>query len=414
VNQVYKAVTADLVESDKGDTPRSATFCISSGRVDRSFDRVNVHGIDTRNWEKSGAIWMAIHSSGSKWPIGTSINPVTKKLDFWVSGDKAYAKVHFDLTDPEAVTAAKKIARGLCKHASIAFLGLPHAEAKQNVYGGMDYHRIELTEVSAVPIPDNTDAELVAVHKGWAPPAITSPPIVNAASPVASGHAALAMTGLLQAQRRNAEAKHLCRALAQHSGTATAFLAEQKSLWRAADGGQKATLAVVLDKHADIFNRAKSVAYDIEGGPKTTHQWDASTGDGDVAFADINDPYAAAKYMRAHSTAARKWIDQRKGDWMDDPKLAKLMTTADVLHKYIERSLSDLLDQGDDNDDAIVEKAEASPGEEGEVEAGRVPDFNSPYGADPTADLDEPEDYDSDMDDDPSTSEIQARYRTNY
>jgi hypothetical protein len=164
-------------------TPASAVFCISDPTIpaDRDGDWVNTEGLHFDNYKKAGAPVFFDHQK-NPYPIGSSIDPDTGKLDIWTdSKGRLLARVHFDMHDPTAKFIAGKVHRGFLKGASVAFLPIsasPKSE-RSNLMPrqGHNFMEADVTEWSICGIGSNPNAVLAdapeAVRKqlypGWPP-----------------------------------------------------------------------------------------------------------------------------------------------------------------------------------------------------------------------------------------------------
>jgi hypothetical protein len=167
-----------LVDADgvRSCGPGSATFVVTTRAQDRDFDIVEPRGLDFGNWIKAGAPWFLFHQQ-HPWPIGTSINPETGQVDLWVSDDRVKAVCHFDTDDPVGCFASKKVAKGLLWGVSIAFVP-KDAERIRDEYkaqttwtdkphgGGFWFKSAEVTEISLVSVPSNSEALLEGAPAG--------------------------------------------------------------------------------------------------------------------------------------------------------------------------------------------------------------------------------------------------------
>jgi hypothetical protein len=155
----------------------SAVFCVTDNSVDRDADRVNVHGILTRDWERAGAPIFWSHQMAPGVPIGSAIDPATRQLQFWIDGDRALCRIFFDMSDPFARLLASKVHRGLCRSVSCAFVPLRTTRRDESTkgvrwegapVGGFDFHEISITEISLVGVGANPNALLEGVPAGMA------------------------------------------------------------------------------------------------------------------------------------------------------------------------------------------------------------------------------------------------------
>jgi hypothetical protein len=154
-----------------------ATFVVSDESIDRDHDQMRVEGISPQSWAAAGAPWYFGHES-SQLPIGSSINPQTGRLAFWLDGSRALATCYFDMQDPEVKKIWHKVAVAkILRSCSIAFIPLEYEplstkssyQEAGSVAGfrttGHYFHSCELTEISLVGLGANRQALLQGMSK---------------------------------------------------------------------------------------------------------------------------------------------------------------------------------------------------------------------------------------------------------
>lgn len=146
------------------DNSRTIDFIFSTPVEDRSNDTVVVSGIDTSNFLKN-PVFLWAHDK-TKPPIGkvkdlkVENNILKGKVEFWRNPtDPAYWSEY----DKLSVMLYEQYKKGFLKGVSIAFI--PIEKILNKATGGVIYNKISLTEISAVPVPDNPEA--LSIGKGF-------------------------------------------------------------------------------------------------------------------------------------------------------------------------------------------------------------------------------------------------------
>ena len=140
----------------------SAIGVMTSGNRDRDHDVVEPDGIDFSEWEAAGAPVLFAHDNGRP-PIGSCLDPATKKLAVWKEGDEWVCKVFFDMGDPFAAMIAKKVKAGILRGLSVSFLP-KDAEPLRDT--GHHFRQVTLTELSVVSVPANERALFRSLLEG--------------------------------------------------------------------------------------------------------------------------------------------------------------------------------------------------------------------------------------------------------
>jgi hypothetical protein len=168
-----------------GAKPYSAVFVATAEIVDRDGDIVRVGGIDTENWKAAGAPVFALHQA-YPYPIGSCLNPETGKLDWFPDVERGVARcrIHFDMSDPVGRYVAGKVARGVMRAVSVAFVPIRAQRRRDDDYSkaqlhgghtggqtGFDFIESDMTELSIVGVGSNPLALLQgappALAKAW-------------------------------------------------------------------------------------------------------------------------------------------------------------------------------------------------------------------------------------------------------
>ncbi|MDG0868002.1 hypothetical protein GKO46_13110 [SAR202 cluster bacterium JH702] len=132
--------------SKSSGTNEPMTFIASTEEPDRSGDVIVQSGWELSSFRKN-PVYMWGHDYARP-PIGT----VPK---VWLTGRELRNTVRFDGTDPFAKSVEGKFKRGVLKAQSVGFRPLEFDRQKD---GSHKFTRMELLEISAVPIPMNQSA----------------------------------------------------------------------------------------------------------------------------------------------------------------------------------------------------------------------------------------------------------------
>lgn len=142
---------------DYDDEKRTIDFIFTTPDIDRSNDIVDINGIDIEDF-KNNPVFLWVHDK-TKQPLGRVVDMfkedgvIKGTVEFWRNDlDPAYWSEH----DKLALSIYEQYKRGFLKGVSIAFRPVESEFNKGT--GGMIYKKIKLTEISAVPVPDNPNA----------------------------------------------------------------------------------------------------------------------------------------------------------------------------------------------------------------------------------------------------------------
>lgn len=152
---VLKTMTA--VSSENED--RVVEFVISTGDLDRDFDRVDVSGWDFKNWLSNPVVLFA-HDIWSP-PVAKGLS-ITKKVEDKEKGiGTVTSKVEFASPDVyEFADTIYRLYKGkFMNSVSVGFMPVEWSfvEDKDRPFG-IDFHKQELLEFSTVPVPSNPNA----------------------------------------------------------------------------------------------------------------------------------------------------------------------------------------------------------------------------------------------------------------
>jgi HK97 family phage prohead protease len=152
----------------------------STPAVDRQNDRVMPLGIDLTNYQKNPVVVFG-HDYSSPWAIiGTAVD-----MSVDMSGLRIKPELRAAANDSDPMNIIKALwDAGLLRAASIGFMPI---EAKQNEFGGLDFTKTQLLEVSLVGIPANQEALRLAI-KALDVPVLDAPTeaITDATEPAAT------------------------------------------------------------------------------------------------------------------------------------------------------------------------------------------------------------------------------------
>jgi HK97 family phage prohead protease len=130
--------------------PSTIEVIASTGAVDRQNDRINPRGIRYENYLRNPTVL---------WAHDYTALPVGRALEVTASDRDLRAVIQFG---PH--TFAQEV-YGLYRSGGLNAVSIgftPLAEPKPNSFGGLDYSMVELLEISAVPVPANSEALVIA------------------------------------------------------------------------------------------------------------------------------------------------------------------------------------------------------------------------------------------------------------
>jgi HK97 family phage prohead protease len=128
----------------------------STPAVDRQNDRVMPLGIDLTHYEKNPVVMFG-HNYSEPWAIiGRAVD-----LSVDMSGLRMKPELRAPANDSDPMNVIRALwDSGLLRAASIGFMPI---EAKQNEFGGLDFTKTQLLEVSLVGLPANQEALRLAI-----------------------------------------------------------------------------------------------------------------------------------------------------------------------------------------------------------------------------------------------------------
>lgn len=140
-----------------------AKFLISTPSVDRALDVVPPKSLDFTDFEKNAIVlWNHGQHPAIPFPLGTSIDPTTKKLAVDVTDRSVWAKCFFGKGVPQSEDMFKLVSQGIVKAASIHMVApieaKERAPSKKGGRPGYEILKASIAEWSLVDIPCNQDA----------------------------------------------------------------------------------------------------------------------------------------------------------------------------------------------------------------------------------------------------------------
>jgi HK97 family phage prohead protease len=143
-------VDVKLAELDE----KEGTFVAraSSKKEDRDRDILNQEGFDLKNFKKNPVI---------PWSHNYWEPPIAKSTKTWVDGDLMF-KPKFDMNDEFARKIFDKYKNGYLTSFSVGFIGLEFSprDEKDPWFGGREFTKMELLEISCVTVPANPNANV--------------------------------------------------------------------------------------------------------------------------------------------------------------------------------------------------------------------------------------------------------------
>ena len=171
---LHKAI--DFQVREVGDpSDRILEFVGSTADVDRYGDIIEVEGWDTKNYLKTGAPFLWAHM-GSMPPLGNALkvskSPEGLKFQIKFAAPETYGD-GWPSTIPTPDTVYRLYRNGVMGATSVGFNGLerepilgPADDQGYRPQTGWRFKKQELYELSAVPVPANPNALMIAVQKG--------------------------------------------------------------------------------------------------------------------------------------------------------------------------------------------------------------------------------------------------------
>lgn len=150
----WKSTSPAVVKAEGG---RKFTFTFSSGSVDRDRDVIDQQGIDLGPFKANPVVL---------WAHSYMTPPIGRVSTTWFREGKLMGTVEFAPKGafPLADSVHDLVAAGFVNATSIGFS--PQEWTYDEERRGVNYKRIELWEVSIVPVPSNRDAMIEAAAKG--------------------------------------------------------------------------------------------------------------------------------------------------------------------------------------------------------------------------------------------------------
>ncbi len=144
---------------------RVREFIASDASIDRDGDTIAVDGWELDNFRKGGAFL---------WAHNSQLPPVGAPVKVYSAGESLVLRVRFpepDMPHPMGMGFGDTVMRmydaGLMRGVSVGFLPKEWTFNEERAgWAPMDFKRQELLEVSAVPVPANPNALLIAAAKG--------------------------------------------------------------------------------------------------------------------------------------------------------------------------------------------------------------------------------------------------------
>jgi len=140
---------------DSGQT-NDGWIIASTPAVDRQHDRVMPLGIDLTNYQKNPIVIFG-HNYSEPWAV------IGRAADFAI--DMGGLRIKPELREAASDSDPMHVIRALWEQNLLraASIGFQPLEAKPNEHGGLDYTKVELLEISLVPVPANQEAIRMAV-----------------------------------------------------------------------------------------------------------------------------------------------------------------------------------------------------------------------------------------------------------
>lgn len=135
-------------------------FVISTGDIDRDFDKINPQGWQMQEYRKNPVIL---------WAHDTRTPPIAKSLKEWIEEDTLRATALFTPADlnPFGYSIGRMYQEGFLSAVSVGFRPIKYVWVEdQNRPYGIDFEEVELLEFSAVPVPANPAALISAKAAG--------------------------------------------------------------------------------------------------------------------------------------------------------------------------------------------------------------------------------------------------------
>lgn len=171
---VFRSLRRGVTETkvrEEGDEDRVLEFIASTDGIKRDGNRVRNDGWDFTNFSKN-PVFLWGHDSGS--PEHPPLPPIGSIIKYWVEedadGSRLMIRVRF-ATHELADTVYQLYLNGHLRAVSIGWTPLEYEPIldSDGSQVGWDFLRSELLEVSAVPVPSDPDALMIAAARGILP-----------------------------------------------------------------------------------------------------------------------------------------------------------------------------------------------------------------------------------------------------
>lgn len=149
----------DKEATEKAGADRVLVFNISSKAEDRDGDTIEVDGWELGNFNKSGSVLWA-HDPGQP--------PIAKPLATWTEGGFLKSRAEFTPKElyPFGHMVYEMFREGYIRGVSVGFKPLEWSFVEDRSDWAIDFHRQELLEYSATPVPSNPEAVVAAKSAG--------------------------------------------------------------------------------------------------------------------------------------------------------------------------------------------------------------------------------------------------------
>lgn len=168
----------------------SCRVVVSTGNVDRSNDVVVTKGIDLADHRRLPVVLL---NHNRDYPVGYAEDPMghyTVRLD---GDNRLVAETYFSKSTKIGEQAFRLVETGVLRGASIGFLPVPGSVEKSHA-GGRLFKAARLCEYSHLVLPDNPEAVVLAVEKGFDRKPLC-PELLNILSPLVPERAPVVPSG---------------------------------------------------------------------------------------------------------------------------------------------------------------------------------------------------------------------------
>lgn len=149
---IFGADVIDVKLLDLDEKEGTFTARASSKKEDRDKDILHQDGFELKNFKKNPVI---------PWSHNYWEPPVAKSIKTWVDSDLMFTP-KFDLNDEFAVKIFNKYKGGFLSSFSVGFIGIEYTsrDEKDPWFGGREFTKMELLEISCVTVPANPQANV--------------------------------------------------------------------------------------------------------------------------------------------------------------------------------------------------------------------------------------------------------------